>query len=268
MSDLVSVIVPVYNRGTMVEATLLNLLSTSHRPIELVLVDDGSTDDSLKVLQQFKAEHESEEFSVKIVSQENKGGSAARNTGLRNSTGSYVQFLDSDDSIHRSKFTRQIAQMQEQNSDASVCDFQQAYPDHTIDHSNKNPLWIVAHLKSVGCASPLLSADLAKSFCWTESLPFSQDGDYNLKVLLGAKSVSHLPDILYYQNRHDGPGITNNQRRTNPFPFNQRLSSLMFDGILNFKYGFSLTRIVLGSYSFILLLLKKIKYTFSRSRRN
>ena len=256
------------SRETMVEATLLNILESSHRPIELVLVDDGSTDNSLKVLQQFKAEHESEEFSVKVVSQENKGGSAARNTGLRNSTGSYVQFLDSDDSIHRSKFTRQISQMQEQNSDASVCDFQQVYPDHTIDHSNKSPLWIVAHLKSVGCASPLLSADLAKSFCWTESLPFSQDGDYNLKVLLGAKSVSHLPDILYYQNRHEGPGITNDQRQTNPFPFKQRFSSLLFDGILNFKYGFSLKRIVLGTYSFILLLLKRIKYTFSRSRRN
>ena len=268
MSELVSVIVPVYNRETMVEATLLNILSASHRPIELVLVDDGSTDDSLKVLQQFKAEHESEEFSVKVVSQDNKGGSAARNAGLRNCTGSYVQFLDSDDSIHSSKFTRQIAQMQEQNSDVSVCNFQQVYPDHTIDFDNKNPLRTAIHIKSVGCASPLLKSDLAKSFSWTESLPFSQDGDYNLKVLLGAKSVSYLPDILYYQNRHDGPGITNDQRRTKPFPFNQRLSSLMFDGILNFKYGFSLKRIVLGSYSFFLLLLKKIKYTFSRSRKN
>jgi len=267
--NLVSVIIPVYNRDTMVEATLKNVLDSCHRPIEFVLVDDGSTDDSLQILQRFKTEHESEHISVKIVSQENKGGSAARNAGLAISSGDYIQFLDSDDTIHSSKFTQQIAQMVEQNSDLSVCDFQQEFPDRTLAFRNENPLRKVIGGGSVGCASPLIESRLAKAFSWTENLPFCQDSDYNLKVILGARSISYLPETLFYHNRHGESGITNDRKRENrPMPYKQRLASLFFDGILNSKYGFSPKRIILMTYSFILMFLKKMKHQFGKSQKS
>ena len=88
----VSIIIPVYNRPDLVRPTIESVLTQSYKDIEVILVDDGSSDDTGPVLQQYGD-------AIKIISQSHRGQSAARNTGIAGCSGEYVMFLDSDDCL-------------------------------------------------------------------------------------------------------------------------------------------------------------------------
>src|SRR5579864_366780 len=91
MSSLnVSVIVPNYNRETLIGETISNLLAQTLPPSEIIVVDDGSTDKSVDVIRSFGDK-------IKLIQQSNQGPGAARNAGLRIATGDFIQFQDSDD---------------------------------------------------------------------------------------------------------------------------------------------------------------------------
>lgn len=92
----VSIVIPVYNTESFLARCLNSVLVQSMPDIEAVCVNDGSTDNSLAILQKYAAK----DSRVKVISQENKGQSAARNLALREITGEYVFFLDSDDFMH------------------------------------------------------------------------------------------------------------------------------------------------------------------------
>ena len=90
-----SIIVPVYNGEAFLERTIHNLLSLDHPSYEVVLVNDGSTDASAAICQQYLSDSR-----VKLISQENQGIHGARNTGVRNAAGEYLCFCDQDDFFH------------------------------------------------------------------------------------------------------------------------------------------------------------------------
>ena len=94
---LVSVVVPAFNRAAFVERTLGSVLAQTHRPIELLVVDNGSTDGTPALCRRFASEHSSPEFQIKVLSEARRGASAARNCGLRAASGRYISFFDSDD---------------------------------------------------------------------------------------------------------------------------------------------------------------------------
>ncbi len=94
---LISIISPFYNSEKKCKRLLDTLLQIDDKDVELIFVDDGSTDNTLDILQQFKNESN---LSTHVISQENKGPGGARNTGIRVATGKYVWFVDSDDNIH------------------------------------------------------------------------------------------------------------------------------------------------------------------------
>jgi glycosyltransferase involved in cell wall biosynthesis len=101
---LVSVVIPTYNRGHVVGRAIRSALKQSYRPIEILVVDDGSTDDTRDVVSKF------EERNIHYVRHPNRrNGAAARNTGVRRSRGQYVAFLDSDDEWLPSKLQKQVA---------------------------------------------------------------------------------------------------------------------------------------------------------------
>ena len=91
----VSIIIPVYNRAHIVGATLDSVVAQTHRPLQVVLVDNYSTDDTLQVLETFKKEHPS--LDVVVTREEHRTAGAARNHGFELATGEWVLFFDSDD---------------------------------------------------------------------------------------------------------------------------------------------------------------------------
>ncbi|HEX7090796.1 MAG TPA: glycosyltransferase family A protein [Longimicrobiales bacterium] len=101
----VSVIIPTYNRAAYLEAAVRSVLAQTHRPAEVIIVDDGSVDDTAAICMSLPE-------PVRYVRQENAGVSAARNRGLREAKGEYVALLDSDDVWHATKLETQLAALQ------------------------------------------------------------------------------------------------------------------------------------------------------------
>jgi glycosyltransferase involved in cell wall biosynthesis len=97
----VSVIIPTYQRAHWVSEAIESVLAQTYKDYEIIVVNDGSTDNTAEVLNQFQGK-------IKIIEQENKGVSAARNIAIRNSQGQYIAFLDDDDIWLPSKLEKQI----------------------------------------------------------------------------------------------------------------------------------------------------------------
>jgi len=100
--DLISCIVPVYNGEKYLAEALKSILQQNYRPIEIIVVDDGSTDQTASVAKSFGA-------PVRYLNQRNAGPAAARNFGLSCANGEFIAFLDADDLWHPEKLQRQIA---------------------------------------------------------------------------------------------------------------------------------------------------------------
>ena len=92
----ISVIVPVYNVEKLLDRCLQSIVNQTYSNLEIICINDGSTDDSFKILNKFA----SKDKRIIVINQENLGQSAARNKGLDIATGDYIYFVDSDDSIH------------------------------------------------------------------------------------------------------------------------------------------------------------------------
>lgn len=105
MDKLVSVIVPVYNRENLVSETIQSILAQTYEPIEIILINDGSTDSSLSILRKFETRFPDQ---IRVINQANQGQTIARNNGIRVARGEYIAFLDSDDLWLPNKLERQI----------------------------------------------------------------------------------------------------------------------------------------------------------------
>lgn len=104
--DLVSTVIPVFNRPGMLRTCVDSVLAQTHRPIEIVIVDDGSTDNTLSIAKELA--NESPEI-VRWATIENSGPGPAREAGRQMANGEYIQYLDSDDRLLPNKFADQIA---------------------------------------------------------------------------------------------------------------------------------------------------------------
>lgn len=123
---LVSVVVPVYNTEKYISDCLESLLAQTEKNIEILVVDDGSSDDSPAILRRYAANYP----QIRIFTQKNAGPGAARNTALKHARGKYVMFCDSDD-MFKPSMCREMAQtMEKENVDFAFCDVE--------EHNNKN----------------------------------------------------------------------------------------------------------------------------------
>lgn len=101
---LVSTIIPVYNRPELVLDAVQSVLAQTYQALEIIIVDDGSTDHTLEVLKQLKKQSS----TISVLHQSNHGPGVARQTGLSRASGEFIQFLDSDDLLLPNKFTQQV----------------------------------------------------------------------------------------------------------------------------------------------------------------
>ncbi|WP_051212663.1 glycosyltransferase family 2 protein [Butyrivibrio fibrisolvens] len=117
-NELISIVVPVYNVERYLEKCINSIIAQTYDNIEIILVNDGSTDDSASIIAHF----EQLDSRIRSYSQENSGLSAARNTGIDNANGRYIAFVDSDDYIHPRMIEILYNNLISTGSDISVCD--------------------------------------------------------------------------------------------------------------------------------------------------
>ena len=97
---MISVVVPIYNRSKVLKRCLQSFEKQPFRPLELILVDNASTDDSYQICLDFQEKYQSEYLQVKVLQERKAGACAARNTGMQAASGDYISFFDSDDEVY------------------------------------------------------------------------------------------------------------------------------------------------------------------------
>lgn len=114
----ISIVVPVYNSGKYLDRCLKSIINQTYSNIEILLIDDGSTDNSLEICNQFAIKDK----RIKVFHKENNGVSAARNDGIDYSTGDYIAFVDSDDYLEIDMYEHMMKINDEFDCDIVMCD--------------------------------------------------------------------------------------------------------------------------------------------------
>lgn len=118
-SDLVSVIIPVYNAGETIRRCLNSVVNQSYTNIEIIVIDDGSIDNSFEICKSYCAKDE----RIKVLKQNNSGPGAARNLGIEYSRGKYILFVDSDDYIANDMVEKMLKEIMENEAQVSICGY-------------------------------------------------------------------------------------------------------------------------------------------------
>ncbi|MGD2276977.1 bifunctional glycosyltransferase/CDP-glycerol:glycerophosphate glycerophosphotransferase [Bacillus wiedmannii] len=203
----ISIIVPMYNVEDYIEQTIHSLLNQTHQNIEIILVDDASTDRTTEISSLYAAKYKNIVLSKQL---ENKGVSAARNIGLKLAKGDYISFVDSDDILtpdaleimyqisvkndgdliigHYETFTTTNLISQNYNNDFSNP------PQEYQLFVDKNPE-LFSHVYSWG---KLYKRELIENFFFPEHLPYAEDQPFTIYTYLNAKKIYIVPYTTYY----------------------------------------------------------------------
>ncbi len=198
MNDQITVIIPVFNTEKYLAEAIASVLSQTVKPAGIIVIEDGSTDKSAEVARQF-------EPFVRIISQENKGAGAARNTGIINASGEYLAFLDADDLWAENKVEIQLSYLQNYPGTDMVFGYVEQFisPELTDEHKSN----LIPELEKM--QGFLAGAMLIKK------TTFLKVGFFNEKLELGefidwfsrAKDLGLtnevLPEILLRRRIHD-----------------------------------------------------------------
>ena len=208
-----SIIIPVYNVEKYLEECLDSVSKQTLKDIEIICIDDGSTDNSLNILK----EYSKKDKRIKIISKENGGQASARNLGIREAKGEYIAFIDSDDFIEDTMFEELYNKAEENNLDIAMCKIA-LYDNHTEEI--KKHLWyymlgvfrdfekeVFNHkdTKEFTCEisvtpyNKIYKASLIKNnnILFPEGLIF-EDEKFFYDTYLRAKRVSIVDEFLYY----------------------------------------------------------------------
>lgn len=128
--DLISIIVPIYNVEQYLPKCLDSIINQTYKNLEIILVDDGSTDNSGMICDEYAKKDE----RFRVIHQQNAGVSFARNVGLKNCTGNYIGFVDPDDYISKDMYEILYNTLINNNSSISMCDYS-LYYDSDIEFS-------------------------------------------------------------------------------------------------------------------------------------
>ena len=133
----ISIIVPVYNVAEYLPQCLDSLVNQTYPNLEIICVNDGSTDQSPEVLVSYAFKYP----SIRIINQENQGLSGARNTGIEHATGEYIMFVDSDDWLDIETCTVMYRCAEKYTADSVMCSYTKEYEDHSnVNHIFENDL--------------------------------------------------------------------------------------------------------------------------------
>lgn len=207
---MISVIIPLYNVENYIYDCLLSFENQSYKNFEVIIVDDGSTDKSLEVV---KIYIEKSKMNIKIIEQENQGVSVARNTGIINSKGDYICFVDSDDMVS-SRYLQELFEKITEEIDVSICGIKNISEIETyqkkIERKIKNNLkiypsevalnkFLLRDLKPGVWAMMIKRKIIEKNnIYFTPGARYSEDIEFIYKVLANSNQIVVTDSKIYY----------------------------------------------------------------------
>ena len=127
---LISVIVPAYNIAPYLEKSIASICAQSYKNLEIVIVDDGSSDDTLSVARRLAEQ----DCRIRVIAKENGGVTSARLRGAAEAAGEWIGFVDGDDYIEPQMYERLLANAQKYDADISHCGYQMVFPKGHVDY--------------------------------------------------------------------------------------------------------------------------------------
>ena len=205
-TELVSIIVPVYNTEDYLAQCIDSLINQTYKSIEIILVNDGSTDNSLKICQQY-----SEQFSnIRIINRHNMGVSAARNCGMRQSHGVYFTFVDSDDILCSDAVEIMYRLITEHSADMVSADMKS---ESEVWENQNNSFQILTELQTVQMAmreislsacAKLYRRSAIDGIIFTEGKRVNEDGYFVFECCMRQIKVVETNQVVYLFTQREG----------------------------------------------------------------
>jgi glycosyltransferase involved in cell wall biosynthesis len=206
MNPLVSILIPSYNSEKWIKSTIQSALNQTYKNKEIIIVDDGSTDNTLKIAKQFESN------CLKVISQKNQGASAARNKALSLSQGDFIQWLDSDDILAPDKIEIQLPNKSQNPQSRVLHSSAWGYFYYRLKKAkflsnslwqDLSPLsWLIKHMTEEIWMYPmawLVSRELTEmAGGWDERLSLNDDSEYFFRIVAASELVEFHPQARSY----------------------------------------------------------------------
>ena len=215
----VSILIPLYNSENYISETIESALSQSWENKEIIIVDDGSTDNSYQIAKTYESK------IIKVYQQENQGACVARNLAFEKSTGDYIQYLDADDLMSPEKIEKQMAYFLKYGDEICTTSKTLHFKDNIainkdtgirVSRDYSNPLDYMVDTWEIGDylgihAWLIPRKKVKKAGVWDKELKRFQDGEFIIRVLFFIKEVKFVTDCeVYYRETPNGIGKGNN----------------------------------------------------------
>lgn len=198
----ITVIIPIYNGAKYIAQCLESILYQTYRDIEIIVVNDGSTDKSEIIVKQ---------YPVNLITQKNAGVSVARNVGLKAALGDYIHFLDVDDWISIDFYERMMHALMLTNSDIACCNVDNFIPrrstnlKHSLLLSDTQDKFIITNAARYGYVWRYI---FKKTFLFENNLLFKEgqlgeDTPFSMMAILKSNRLITVPEAVYYYRRRD-----------------------------------------------------------------
>ncbi len=215
MNPIVSIIVPVYNVGEKIHKCLDSLINQTLHNIEIILVDDGSTDNSGEICDTYA----NVDFRIKVIHKVNGGVSSARNAGIMAASGKYIQFVDSDDYTDENSCEIMVNAIEKYGVDLIVASYHTVYNDNIMKHicpekvynnisdmkENFRLIYLDCFLNSPW--NKLFKRDKINKY-YDESMRYFEDYFFNLDYIDNINSLATISTPLYYYIEDMGASLT------------------------------------------------------------
>lgn len=235
MSDsypLVSIIIPLFNSEQYLKETIESALSQTYLNKEIIIVDDGSTDQSLSVCKSFLSN------KITIIEQKNAGAAAARNTGLKHCSGKYIQFLDADDILGQDKIKTQVIELAKNGNENKLAVCKTVYFSNEDNHllntpsdyetsflfSSNDPFEFLVNLwGGNGANGSMIQTNawlvpkslIINSGYWEEFYSPDDDGEFFTRQILNSDGIIYTPTCLNYYRKYSSTHSLSNRNSLN-----------------------------------------------------
>lgn len=265
---MLSIIIPVYNSEKYLRSCIESIIFQSYQDLEIILIDNNSTDDSLKIC----LEYVTKDKRIKLLSEEKKGAAAARNCGVRAATGDYITFVDSDDYM-RNDACEILVDIMEENACDMVC-----FSFNIVDESGCKLNWYEPNLKrytkrkccytGIEVAKIFLTSRDIEGFGWNKAFKRSfieenkivydeskmayEDMAVFFEALLKANKILLCQEKLYYY-RQVRSSLTHKNYESKSLEYNDSVGRIRIlakeNGLIKQAYIFIASRYVWNSYA-------------------
>lgn len=251
---LLSVVIPLYNVEKYIERTIKSVLNQTYTNTEIVIVDDGSTDNSVNIVKEYQKDCD----RIKIIEQKNSGASAARNRGIEAASGKYIIMMDSDDTIEPEMHEYMIRQAEDKSADMVICNYSTIedggkkvvlnklnYPYDTLldrEYIEKEVIYYSVCKTNIGkfvnehCTA-MLRRDILidNDVRYNEKQNKEEDKPFLMHCLKHAQSLVFVEGVYYNYFKHPGSLISRYSDRFSHFMSNFEQYEKWFSDIYDFR---------------------------------